>query len=767
MIQLSNGGIYLVHGKNLIPENEVKKVESILGRKVDKEEAHKGTIAYRILEKHNQSSDMKHLKIKFDALTSHDITYVGIIQTAKASGMDKFPMPYILTCCHNSLCAVGGTINEDDHMFGLSAAKKYGGIYVPPHVAVIHQYMREMYAGCGKMILGSDSHTRYGALGTIAVGEGGGELDKQILGDTWDNPYPQVVAVYLTGKPEPWVGPHDIALAICRAVFQNGYVKNKIMEFVGPGVSSMSTDYRNSVDVMTTETTCLSSIWRTDSDTKAFLKEHGRESDYKELNPADVAYYDGCVSINLSTVKPMIALPFHPSNAYEIDELNANLADILRETEKEAAKISQGRAEYSLVDKIKAGKLHVQQGVIGGCAGGNYSNVVRANNVLRGKITGAGDFSLNIYPSSIPVYMDLAKKGILTDLMTAGAVIKTAFCGPCFGAGDTPNHNGFSIRHTTRNFPNREGSKPGKGQMSAVALMDARSIAATAANGGALTSAEAYADLFDEVPAYHFNEAPYKARVYYGFGKANPDENLFYGPNIKDWPELPQLEENILLKVCSKIEDPVTTTDELIPSGETSSFRSNPLGLAEFTLSRRDPGYVGRTKMVKELEIAREKGLDPVKEDADLAVVLDTLHKYDEWSHVPLQNTEIGSVIYANKPGDGSAREQAASCQRVIGGLANISQEYATKRYRSNVINWGMLPFQFKGKTTDFEVDDYIFVPNIRKTLETDLQNIPAYIVKGGNMLPIMLYINALTEEEKKIIKDGCLINFNRQKKNS
>ncbi len=767
MIQLSNGGIYLVHGKNLIPENEVKKVESILGRKVDKEEAHKGTIAYRILEKHNQSSDMKHLKIKFDALTSHDITYVGIIQTAKASGMDKFPMPYILTCCHNSLCAVGGTINEDDHMFGLSAAKKYGGIYVPPHVAVIHQYMREMYAGCGKMILGSDSHTRYGALGTIAVGEGGGELDKQILGDTWDNPYPQVVAVYLTGKPEPWVGPHDIALAICRAVFQNGYVKNKIMEFVGPGVSSMSTDYRNSVDVMTTETTCLSSIWRTDSDTKAFLKEHGRESDYKELNPADVAYYDGCVSINLSTVKPMIALPFHPSNAYEIDELNANLADILRETEKEAAKISQGRAEYSLVDKIKAGKLHVQQGVIGGCAGGNYSNVVRANNVLRGKITGAGDFSLNIYPSSIPVYMDLAKKGILTDLMTAGAVIKTAFCGPCFGAGDTPNHNGFSIRHTTRNFPNREGSKPGKGQMSAVALMDARSIAATAANGGALTSAEAYADLFDEVPAYHFNEAPYKARVYYGFGKANPDENLFYGPNIKDWPELPQLEENILLKVCSKIEDPVTTTDELIPSGETSSFRSNPLGLAEFTLSRRDPGYVGRTKMVKELEIAREKGLDPVKEDADLAVVLDTLHKYDEWAHVSLQNTEIGSVIYANKPGDGSAREQAASCQRVIGGLANISQEYATKRYRSNVINWGMLPFQLKGKTTDFEVDDYIFVPNIRKTLETDLQNIPAYIVKGGNMLPIMLYINALTEEEKKIIKDGCLINFNRQKKNS
>lgn len=544
MIQLSNGGIYLVHGKNLIPENEVKKVESILGRKVDKEEAHKGTIAYRILEKHNQSSDMKHLKIKFDALTSHDITYVGIIQTAKASGMDKFPMPYILTCCHNSLCAVGGTINEDDHMFGLSAAKKYGGIYVPPHVAVIHQYMREMYAGCGKMILGSDSHTRYGALGTIAVGEGGGELDKQILGDTWDNPYPQVVAVYLTGKPEPWVGPHDIALAICRAVFQNGHVKNKIMEFVGPGVSSMSTDYRNSVDVMTTETTCLSSIWRTDSDTKAFLKEHGRESDYKELNPADVAYYDGCVSINLSTVKPMIALPFHPSNAYEIDELNANLADILRETEKEAAKISQGRAEYSLVDKIKAGKLHVQQGVIGGCAGGNYSNVVRANNVLRGKITGAGDFSLNIYPSSIPVYMDLAKKGILTDLMTAGAVIKTAFCGPCFGAGDTPNHNGFSIRHTTRNFPNREGSKPGKGQMSAVALMDARSIAATAANGGALTSAEAYADLFDEVPAYHSMKPHTKLAFIMALGKQilmkifSTGQTSRIGQNFRSWKKI-------------------------------------------------------------------------------------------------------------------------------------------------------------------------------------------------------------------------------------
>ena len=759
MIQLCKNGAYLVHGNQIIPEEEQGRAEAALGRKIQKEEARKGTIAYGILKKHNQSGDMGHLKIRFDALTSHDITYVGIIQTAKASGMDTFPVPYILTCCHNSLCAVGGTINEDDHMFGLSAAQKYGGIFVPPHMAVIHQYMREMHAGCGKMILGSDSHTRYGALGTMAIGEGGGELDKQILGDTWDNPYPGVVAVYLTGSPKPWVGPHDIALAICRAVYKDGYVKNKVMEFVGPGVSSMTTDYRNAVDVMTTETTCLSSIWRTDEDTRDFLKEHHREGEYQELNPADVAYYDGCIQVDLSAVKPMIALPFHPSNAYEIDELNANLEDILRETEKKAAEVAQGRASYSLLDKVHDGKLQVQQGVIAGCAGGNYVNVVEAANLLRGKAIGSGEFVLSVYPSSMPVYMDLAKKGMLTDLMAAGAVVKTAFCGPCFGAGDTPNNDGLSIRHTTRNFPNREGSKPGQGQMSAVALMDARSIAATAANNGILTSAEEFADVFGNVPVYHFDDSAYKARVYNGFGKAEPEKPLFYGPNIKDWPEMPALGDNILLKVCSKILDPVTTTDELIPSGETSSYRSNPLGLAEFTLSRRDPEYVGRTKAVKELEKAREAG----KEVPEVQAVLERVQELP--GGATLANTEIGSMVYANKPGDGSAREQAASCQRVIGGLANITQDYATKRYRSNVINWGMLPFHLKGEPADFAVGDYIYVPEIRKALDGDLDNIQAWVVKESGNVPLTLYIKPLTEEERAIIKAGCLINYNRSKK--
>jgi len=759
MIQLCKNGAYLVHGNQIIPEEEQGRAEAALGRKIQKEEARKGTIAYGILRKHNQSGDMGHLKIRFDALTSHDITYVGIIQTAKASGMDTFPVPYILTCCHNSLCAVGGTINEDDHMFGLSAAQKYGGIFVPPHMAVIHQYMREMHAGCGKMILGSDSHTRYGALGTMAIGEGGGELDKQILGDTWDNPYPGVVAVYLTGSPKPWVGPHDIALAICRAVYKDGYVKNKVMEFVGPGVSSMTTDYRNAVDVMTTETTCLSSIWRTDEDTRDFLKEHHREGEYQELNPADVAYYDGCIQVDLSAVKPMIALPFHPSNAYEIDELNANLEDILRETEKKAAEVAQGRASYSLLDKVHDGKLQVQQGVIAGCAGGNYVNVVEAANLLRGKAIGSGEFALSVYPSSMPVYMDLAKKGMLTDLMAAGAVVKTAFCGPCFGAGDTPNNDGLSIRHTTRNFPNREGSKPGQGQMSAVALMDARSIAATAANNGILTSAEEFADVFGNVPVYHFDDSAYKARVYNGFGKAEPEKPLFYGPNIKDWPEMPALGDNILLKVCSKILDPVTTTDELIPSGETSSYRSNPLGLAEFTLSRRDPEYVGRTKAVKELEKAREAG----KEVPEVQAVLERVQELP--GGATLANTEIGSMVYANKPGDGSAREQAASCQRVIGGLANITQDYATKRYRSNVINWGMLPFHLKGEPADFAVGDYIYVPEIRKALDGDLDNIQAWVVKESGNVPLTLYIKPLTEEERAIIKAGCLINYNRSKK--
>ena len=762
MMKLHKEGVYLVEGAQLVPASQAQGHPRL--QNVTPEAAKKATIAYGILQAHNQSGDPDALQIRFDALASHDITYVGIIQTARASGMEKFPMPYVLTCCHNSLCAVGGTINEDDHMFGLTAAQKYGGIYVPPHVAVIHQYMREMHAGCGKMILGSDSHTRYGALGTMAVGEGGGELDKQILGDTWDSPYPEVVAIYLTGRPQPWVGPHDIALAICRAVYANGYVKNKVMEFVGPGVASIDTDYRNGVDVMTTETTCLTSIWQTDGDTQAWLTEHGRGSDYRELKPGEVAYYDGCVEIDLSQIKPMIALPFHPSNAYTIDELKENLTDILRETEKAAEKVSQGRAPYTLLDKVKDGQLQVQQGVIGGCAGGTFTSIAQAANVLRGKAIGAGEFTLNVYPSSIPVYMELMKNGALADLMAAGSVVKTAFCGPCFGAGDTPNHNGLSIRHTTRNFPNREGSKPGQGQMSAVALMDARSIAASAARGGLLTSAEEFAGAFAAPPAYHFDPAPYQARVYQGFGKAQEDAPLFYGPNIKDWPQRPALEENILLKVCSKILDEVTTTDELIPSGETSSYRSNPLGLAEFTLSRRDPEYVGRAKEVDALEAAREKGEDVLKLAPELEGVFAAIRTIPGQEQVDPQAVEIGSVLYANKPGDGSAREQAASCQRVLGGLANITQDYATKRYRSNVMNWGMLPFHLQGEPTAFEVGDYIYVPGIRSALDGDLSHIPAYVLRDGRAVEIALYCKDMTENERAIVKAGCLINFNRDR---
>ena len=761
MIKLHEGGVYLVDGQ-LVPAAQAQEDPRL--QDATPQQAKKATIAYSILQAHNHSGDPASLQIRFDALASHDITYVGIIQTARASGMEKFPMPYVLTCCHNSLCAVGGTINEDDHMFGLTAAQKYGGIYVPPHVAVIHQYMREMHAGCGKMILGSDSHTRYGALGTMAVGEGGGELDKQILGDTWDSPYPEVVAIYLTGKPQPWVGPHDIALAICKAVYANGYVKNKVMEFVGPGVASMDTDYRNGVDVMTTETTCLTSIWQTDGDTKAWLTEHGRGSDYQELKPGEVAYYDGCVEIDLSAVKPMIALPFHPSNAYTIDELQENLTDILRETEKAAEKVSQGRAPYTLLDKVKDGQLQVQQGVIGGCAGGTFTSIAQAANVLRGKAIGAGEFTLNVYPSSIPVYMELMKNGALADLMAAGSVVKTAFCGPCFGAGDTPNHNGLSIRHTTRNFPNREGSKPGQGQMSAVALMDARSIAASAARGGLLTSAEEFAEAFTAPPAYHFDPAPYQARVYQGFGKAQEEAPLFYGPNIKDWPQRPALEENILLKVCSKLLDEVTTTDELIPSGETSSYRSNPLGLAEFTLSRRDPAYVGRAKEIGAVEEARERGESVLQADPQLEAVFQAIRTIPGQEQVDPQSVEIGSVLYANKPGDGSAREQAASCQRVLGGLANITQDYATKRYRSNVMNWGMLPFHLKGEPTAFEVGDYIYVPGIRSALEGDLSHIPAYVCKDGKAQEITLYCKDMTESEREIVKAGCLINFNRNR---
>ena len=762
MVKLYNGGAYLINGNTLIEENDRDKIKAVTGKDIDKEEARKGSIAYNILKAHNTSGNMDKLRLKFDAMASHDITFVGIIQTAKASGMEKFPIPYVLTNCHNSLCAVGGTINEDDHMFGLSAAKKYGGIYVPPHIAVIHQYMREAFAGCGKMILGSDSHTRYGALGTMAIGEGGGELVKQLLQDTYDVNRPEIIAIYLEGAPKAGVGPQDIALAIIGAVFKNGYVKNKIMEFVGPGIASMTTDYRNGVDVMTTETTCLSSVWETDEDTKKFLSVHGRVGDYKQLKPADVTYYDGVVYVDLSTIKPMIALPFHPSNVYEIDTLNENLEDLLHEVEVEAVKIGgEAGKGLKLVDKIENGKLRVSQGIIAGCAGGTYSNVMEAAHILKGHSTGFDEFNLNVYPSSQPVFIETTRNGAVADLMESGAVVKTAFCGPCFGAGDTPANNGLSIRHTTRNFPNREGSKPGSGQMSAVALMDARSVAATARNKGILTPATEYADDY-VVPEYHYDDTIYKNRVYNGFGNAHEESDLVYGPNIKDWPEMTALTDNILLKVCSKILDDVTTTDELIPSGETSSYRSNPLGLAEFTLSRRDPEYVGRSKKVDVIEKARRSGADILKDNAELADVFDKIKKIEGFSNIIANNTEIGSMIYAKKPGDGSAREQAASCQRVIGGLANIAKEYATKRYRSNVMNWGMLPFLLDAEP-DFEVGDYIFVPNIKSHLRGDMSKIPAYII-GNDIKEISLNIAEMTDAEKSIVEAGSLINYNKSK---
>ena len=762
MVNLYNGGAYLINGKTLIEENDLDKLKAVTGKDIDKEEARKGSIAYNILEKHNTSGNMDKLRLKFDAMASHDITFVGIIQTAKASGMEKFPIPYVLTNCHNSLCAVGGTINEDDHMFGLSAAKKYGGIYVPPHIAVIHQYMREAFAGCGKMILGSDSHTRYGALGTMAIGEGGGELVKQLLQDTYDVNRPEIIAIYLEGAPKAGVGPQDIALAIIGKVFKNGYVKNKIMEFVGPGIASMTTDYRNGVDVMTTETTCLSSVWETDEDTKKFLTVHGRPEDYKELKPADITYYDGVVHVDLSTIKPMIALPFHPSNVYEIDFLNENLEDLLHEVELEAIKIGgEAGKGLRLLDKIENGKLRVSQGIIAGCAGGTYSNVMEAAHILKGYSTGFDEFNLNVYPSSQPVFIETTRNGAVADLMESGAVVKTAFCGPCFGAGDTPSNNGLSIRHTTRNFPNREGSKPGSGQMSAVALMDARSVAATARNKGFLTPATEFADDYI-VPEYNYDDTIYKNRVYQGFGEAREDSALVYGPNIKDWPEMTALTDNILLKVCSKILDEVTTTDELIPSGETSSYRSNPLGLAEFTLSRRDPEYVGRSKAVDVIEKSRRKGEDILKDNTELSNIFEKIKNIPEFADIVANETEIGSMIYAKKPGDGSAREQAASCQRVIGGLANIAKEYATKRYRSNVMNWGMLPFLLDSEP-DFEVGDYIFVPNIKKHLRGDMSKIPAYII-GENIKEISLSIAEMTDAEKSIVEAGSLINYNKSK---
>ena len=760
MVRLTAKGVYLVDGSQLVTEDEAQRLDQLGVTPTEREHAREGTIAHSILAAHTVTDDLEHLRIKFDAMASHDITYVGIIQTARASGMERFPLPYVLTCCHNSLCAVGGTINDDDHFFGLSAAKKYGGIYVPPHIAVIHQFMRENFAGCGKMILGSDSHTRYGALGTMAIGEGGGELDKQLLGDTYDIAYPDVVAIYLTGAPRPGVGPMDVALAIVSAVYKSGFVKNKVMEFVGPGIASLPTDYRNGIDVMTTETTCLSSVWQTDGDTKSWLDLHKRGDDYRELKPAHVAYYDALVEVDLSAIKPMIALPFHPSNACTIDALYENLEDILRETELAAEKVAEGRAHFSLLDKVASdGKLVCQQGVIAGCAGGTYSNIVEAAHALKDASTGYDEFYLSVYPSSQPVFVDLDRKGLLADLMDAGAIVRTAFCGPCFGAGDTPAHNALSIRHATRNFPNREGSKPQNGQMAAVALMDARSIAATAVNGGKLTSATEL-DCWGDIPAYNYDDRAYQSRVYWGFGKANDEQELRYGPNIKDWPEQEPLADNILLRIVSKIEDEVTTTDELIPSGETSSYRSNPLGLAEFTLSRRDPDYVRRAKQVRDFEQARLAGELP----DELDDVYEAIHDITGFEDVDAGSIEIGSTIYARKPGDGSAREQAASCQRVLGALANIVEEYATKRYRSNCMNWGMLPFQYAGDVELLNVGDWVFVPGIRDTLDGELSHIRAFVIGDAGAREIELSIADMTNEERAIVKAGCLINYNREK---
>ena len=759
MIKLYDNGVYLVNGTEIVEDGaDVKSVlESKCGKAPDKEQAAKGTMAYGILEEHNTSGNMKNLQIKFDKLTSHDITFVGIIQTARASGLEKFPVPYVLTNCHNSLCAVGGTINEDDHMFGLSCAKKYGGMYVPPHQAVIHQFAREMLAGGGKMILGSDSHTRYGALGTMAMGEGGPELVKQLLNRTYDIPMPEVAAVYLTGKPQKGVGPQDIALAIIGAVFANGYVNNKVMEFVGDGVANLSADFRIGIDVMTTETTCLSSIWTTDDKIKEFYEIHKRPQDYKEMKPADIAYYDGMVYVDLSKVKPMIAMPFHPSNVYTIEELNANLMDILDDVEKKAAvSLDNNNIKYTLKDKVRNGKLYVDQGVIAGCAGGGFENICDAADILCGRHIGADEFSLSVYPSSQPVFMELVKNGAIAYLLSSGATVRSAFCGPCFGAGDVPANNGFSIRHSTRNFPNREGSKVTDGQIASVALMDARSIAATAANKGYLTAATEL-DIDFSKPKYYFDSSIYENRVYDGVGKADADAEIKFGPNIKDWPEMSELTDDMVLKVVSEIHDPVTTTDELIPSGETSSFRSNPLGLAEFTLSRKDPAYVGRAKEVQLAEKARTAGEDIFAACPETKEVFETIQ--GKFSDVKPETTQIGSMIYAVKPGDGSAREQAASCQKVLGGFANIAKGYATKRYRSNLINWGMLPFLYDKENLPFANGDYILIKDIKKAIADKEEVIKAYVVNKG-MEEFDLSIGNLTDDERDIIMKGCLINY-------
>ncbi|MBD5489324.1 MAG: hydratase [Lachnospiraceae bacterium] len=763
MIKLSEGGAYLLHGTEIVPDGAeaAAQIKSRTGMEVSKEEAAKNTMAYGILQEHNTSGNMEKLKIKFDKLTSHDITFVGIIQTARASGLQKFPIPYVLTNCHNSLCAVGGTINEDDHMFGLTCAKKYGGVYVPPHQAVIHQYAREMLAGGGRMILGSDSHTRYGALGTMAMGEGGPELVKQLLSQTYDINMPGVVGVYLTGTPVKGVGPQDVALAIIGAVFGNGYVKNKVMEFVGPGVAALSADFRIGIDVMTTETTCLSSIWQTDDQIKEFYDIHGRVEEYKELNPGEVAYYDGMITVDLSEIRPMIAMPFHPSNTYTIDEVNDNLKDVLHDVEERAKVSLDGAVPYSLQDKVVDGRFMVDQGIIAGCAGGGFENICAAADILRGSYIGADGFTLSVYPASMPVYMELIKNGCAAAILETGAVLKTAFCGPCFGAGDTPANNAFSIRHSTRNFPNREGSKLQNGQISSVALMDARSIAATAANKGMLTPATQFDGEIGKYK-YHFDANIYKNRVFDSKGVADESVEIQFGPNIKDWPAMGALPDNLVLRVVSEIHDPVTTTDELIPSGETSSYRSNPLGLAEFALSRKDPEYVGRAKDIQRAEKARMEGEHPCQAHPDVKPVMNVIKKtYADASH---ENTGFGSTIFAVKPGDGSAREQAASCQKVLGGWANIANEYATKRYRSNLINWGMLPFLIEEGELPFKNLDYLFFPNIRQAVEDKVDMIKAYKVSidEGTLTEFTLRLGELTDEERQIILKGCLINYNR-----
>ncbi|MEQ2579838.1 hydratase [Hominiventricola aquisgranensis] len=761
MVQLYDGGAYVLNGTEIIPDtaDAAKILAGKMGAVPSREEAKKQTIAYGILRSHNTSDNMEKLKIRFDKLTSHDITFVGIIQTARASGLTRFPMPYVLTNCHNSLCAVGGTINEDDHMFGLTCAKKYGGVYVPPHQAVIHQFAREMLSGGGKMILGSDSHTRYGALGTMAMGEGGPELVKQLLNQTYDIPMPGVVGVYLTGAPMKGVGPQDVALAIIKAVFANGYVNNKVMEFIGDGVKNLSADFRIGIDVMTTETTCLSSIWKTDEKIQEFYEIHGRSEDYAELNPGAVAYYDGMILVDLAKIKPMIAMPFHPSNAYTIEELNGNLMDILDDCEKRAHVSLGDKVAFSLKDKVHNGKLYVDQGIIAGCAGGGFENICAAADILKGRSIGSDEFTLSVYPASMPVYMELIKNGSAAMLMETGAVLKTAFCGPCFGAGDTPSNNGFSIRHSTRNFPNREGSKLQNGQIASVALMDARSIAATAANKGYLTAATDL-DVEFRNPKYFFDSKIYENRVFDSHGVADPSVEIHFGPNIKDWPAMSALPENLVLKVVSEIHDPVTTTDELIPSGETSSYRSNPLGLAEFTLSRKDPAYVGRAKEIQKAQKAIEAGTCPLEAVEELKPVMDAIHTV--YPEAGKGNLGVGSTIFAVKPGDGSAREQAASCQKVLGGWANIANSYATKRYRSNLINWGMLPFLIDEGELPFTNGDYLFVPGIADLVKHAASKIKAYVVKDGGLKEFTLKLGEMTEEERQIILKGCLINYNR-----